>query len=365
MRSIVTSHDDPLRPGAGTHPATANESQKIYFATSHDLNTWTKTSAVFETDTSLYTVAEGAWDCLATIPASAAAAAAAAAPPTKSMVAVDKRHGIITAVSGTPTAALEKDNAAAVDDESLYGYFFARSKANNGGGFAHSRDGIHWTALQSVHSQPASSVFQFEDRIWLTAVITLAGPAKSPLGPFGNGGSINDGGRLVSMGFLRAWTINAALVLLTHQHVDNGINGASSYIGVIKQVKDDPDQVPRCWWWPQNNALYGRDLYVGTNQICFCKQMCRPSTCARAPPPAPLAHTYTRARSRSLSPPSSTLSESGYFSCHERVHGLFRSLRCGCASPMILMILIAAAGYIGLFCTAVRVQVLDPTAGAE
>lgn len=32
---------------------------------------------------------------------------------------------------------------------------------------------------------------------------------------------------------------------------------------------------------------------------------------------------------------------------------------------MILMILIAAAGYIGLFCTAVRVQVLDPTAGAE
>ena len=306
MRSIVTSRDDPLRPGAGTHPATANESQKIYFATSHDLNTWTKTSAVFETDTSLYTVAEGAWDCLATIPASAAAAAAAAAPPTKSMVAVDKRHGIITAVSGTPTAALEKDNAAAVDDESLYGYFFARSKANNGGGFAHSRDGIHWTALQSVHSQPASSVFQFEDRIWLTAVITLAGPAKSPLGPFGNGGSINDGGRLVSMGFLRAWTINAALVLLTHQHVDNGINGASSYIGVIKQVKDDPDQVPRCWWWPQNNALYGRDLYVGTNQSCFCKQMCRPSTCARAPPPArlfSLAHTYTRARSRSLSAP--------------------------------------------------------------
>ena len=81
-------------------------------------------------------------------------------------------------------------------------------------------------------------------------------PGESPYGPFGDGARVNDNGRLVSMGFLRAWTINSTLVLLTHQHVDNAINGASSYLGVIKQVMDVPDQVPRCWWWPQNNGLY-------------------------------------------------------------------------------------------------------------
>eukprot|EP01052_Picozoa_sp_SAG31_P041570 SAG31_NODE_6338_length_2057_cov_24.509704_2_plen_338_part_01 len=32
------------------------------------------------------------------------------------------------------------------------------------------------------------------------------------------------------------------------------------YLGVIKQVRDDPDQVPRCWWWPQNNHLRGTAL---------------------------------------------------------------------------------------------------------
>lgn len=87
-------------PGTGDpHPTTAAASQKIYFALSDDLNTWRKTDAVFETDTSLYKVATGAWDCIATLPAA---------------------------------------------DGSLYGYFFADSKqtaplpSGRGGGFAHS-----------------------------------------------------------------------------------------------------------------------------------------------------------------------------------------------------------------------------------
>ena len=62
------------------------------------------------------------------------------------------------------------------------------------------------------------------------------------------------------MHVVRAWTINSSLVLLTHQHTDDRINGASSYLGVIKQVRDDPDLVPRAWWWPQNNGLIGSEL---------------------------------------------------------------------------------------------------------
>ena len=62
------------------------------------------------------------------------------------------------------------------------------------------------------------------------------------------------------MGFVRAWTINSSLVLLTHQHIDDRINGASSYLGAIKQVREEPDLVPRAWWWPQNNGLIGPRL---------------------------------------------------------------------------------------------------------
>ena len=35
-------------------------------------------------------------------------------------------------------------------------------------------------------------------------------------------------GQLADMGFPRAWQINESLVLFTHQHVDDKINGASS-----------------------------------------------------------------------------------------------------------------------------------------
>ena len=116
-------------PGHGARPTTPVASQQIYFATSDDLNTWRKTDTVFETDTSLYNVAAGAWDCIVTLPAG---------------------------------------------DGSLYGYFFANSKnptplpSGQGGGFAHSKDGVQWAALPSVASS-ASSVFRFGPRIWLTA----------------------------------------------------------------------------------------------------------------------------------------------------------------------------------------------------
>ena len=127
--------------------------------------------------------------------------------------------------------------------------FFANSKnpkalsSGHGGGFAHSEDGVHWTALPSVASS-ASSVFRFGPRIWLTARngVALAvrlprilfstclstrvaedaypsqGPASKPTGPFPLS-RVNNQGRLVTMGFVRAWTINSSLVLLTHQHM--------------------------------------------------------------------------------------------------------------------------------------------------
>ena len=178
-------------PGAGARPTTASESQKIYFATSHDLNTWTKTDAVFATNTSLYTVAEGGWDCLTTIQAAVpppppplppppppilASSDAATGSATVQRAGVDRTRNAAahTDVDSTSNGAADVDTNAN-DTGSLYGYFFARSKANGGGGFARSVDGIHWTALESVHAHSASSVFQFEDRLWLTAVTTMAG----------------------------------------------------------------------------------------------------------------------------------------------------------------------------------------------
>ena len=71
------------------------------------MNGWeivgTKSNVSFETDTSLYTVQTGAWDCIATLPAA---------------------------------------------DGSLFGYFFAKAKQTlpgahgGGGGFAHSTDSL-------------------------------------------------------------------------------------------------------------------------------------------------------------------------------------------------------------------------------
>lgn len=183
-------------PGAGTHPTTAATSQKIYFATSDDLNIWKKTDTVFETDVSQYNVAEGAWDCIATLPG---------------------------------------------DDGSLFGYFFADAKQTQsvgsgvkGGGFAHSVnplagslqpahfvsqpslllqvDGLHWNALPSV-SGSASSVFRFGPRIWLTSAGRLTGPASSPKGPFNSNG-VNDRGKLVEMGFGK-FTSNSPLLVVS------------------------------------------------------------------------------------------------------------------------------------------------------
>lgn len=125
------------------------------------MNGWeivgTKSNVSFETDTSLYTVQTGAWDCIATLPAA---------------------------------------------DGSLFGYFFAKAKQTlpgahgGGGGIAHSTDGIHWRALSPVAGS-ASSVFRFGPRIWLTDM-TLSGPATSPSGPF-KSSVVNDRGHLVNM----------------------------------------------------------------------------------------------------------------------------------------------------------------------
>jgi hypothetical protein len=84
-----------------------------------DLYAGTKTETVFETDTTLYNVAEGAWDCIVTLPA---------------------------------------------EDGSLYGYFFADAKKREpvagvrGGGFAHSVRLPERLSIAQI-LQPRSSLF--------------------------------------------------------------------------------------------------------------------------------------------------------------------------------------------------------------
>lgn len=239
--------------------------QRIYFAISHDLVSWTPYDKPFDIDQRYYnrTIPQKRWDCMSVV----------CQNPAKSLHQC--RSGYYATFTATPNGESE-----------------------NGFGLAQSSDGLHWEALPPItqctkHSRwpnapclpgpsPEVGSFVYHSGNYFIVVSGAVYRAKNVTGPYslvdansmiynsggdanlcGRGENSTSGGSCFS--FPRMWKTSAGdgILLMTATRVIGGSDAAGrpiAYFDTIKRVDVDSNGTARAAWWPGNEAIKGRGL---------------------------------------------------------------------------------------------------------
>jgi hypothetical protein len=243
--------------------------QRIYFATSENLISWTpQPDATFSIDSRWYNDTECCimrWDCMSVVCKDSGRS------PGECQSGY---HGLFTA-SPLPACPTCPDN-------------------KDGLGFASSADGLHWEALRPItQGQPGSrwpkappiggevgSVSRVNTTVFvliggrLWSAPSVEGPfepmVNNPLilnGPINPETSNSDCTNGACWSFPRLWDLSTADESLMLMTVNRLVGGHTSYSDALKQARVDSNGTLRLMYWAGNDAMRGRPLRTSDDAV--------------------------------------------------------------------------------------------------